>query len=144
MRSSPPPLLRLLLATYAVASLPLSTAASRVQASSTSQLASTAGVTRPTAITASTRGGHSDHRRAASTRGGLLGRHDRRRAVLSQAAGAALGLAASAPPASAALTKESEWPLWLALPVAPYSRRKTIRREVGPGVWAFDQLIGIY
>ena len=140
-RSSPPPLLRLLLAINAAASLPLSTAASRVQASSTSQLASTAGVTRPTAITA--RGGHSDHRRAASTRGGLLGRHDRRRAVLSQAAGA-LGLAASAPPASAALTKESEWPLWLALPVAPYSRRKTIRREVGPGVWAFDQLIGIY
>jgi len=131
MRSSPPPLLRLLLAAYAAASLPLRTAASRVQASSTSQLASTAGVTRPTAIT-------------ASTRGGLLGRHDRRRAVLSQAAGAALGLAASAPPASAALTKESEWPLWLALPVAPYSRRKTIRREVGPGVWAFDQLIGIY
>ncbi|EOD38128.1 hypothetical protein EMIHUDRAFT_200596 [Emiliania huxleyi CCMP1516] len=62
----------------------------------------------------------------------------------SRAAGATLGIAASAPPASAALTKESEWPLWLALPVAPYSRRKTIRREVVPGVWAFDQLIGIY
>jgi hypothetical protein len=47
-------------------------------------------------------------------------------------------------PAQAAITQDANWPLWLALPVAPYSRRKTIRRGVGPGVWAFDQLIGIY
>ena len=40
--------------------------------------------------------------------------------------------------------EESYWPLWPALPVAPYSRRKTIRRDVGPGVWTFDQMIGIY
>ena len=70
-----------------------------------------------------------------------------RRALLSRGTAAGAGaLAAAAVPgaAQAAITKDSEWPLWLALPVAPYSRRKTIRREVGPGVWAFDQLIGIY
>ena len=31
------------------------------------------------------------------------------------------------PNAFAALGPESNWPLWLALPVAPYARRKTIR-----------------
>ena len=71
-----------------------------------------------------------------------------RRAALSHgaAAGAAALAAAALPPQSAhaAITAESNWPLWPALPVAPYSRRKTIRREIGPGVWAFDQLIGIY
>ena len=56
----------------------------------------------------------------------------------------ALAAAIAPGAAQAAITKDSEWPLWLALPVAPYSRRKTIRREVGPGVWAFEQLIGIY
>ena len=44
----------------------------------------------------------------------------------------------------AAITQDSNWPLWPALPVAPYSRRKTIRREIGPGVWAFEQILGIY
>ena len=70
-----------------------------------------------------------------------------RRSLLSKAAiGAGAGaLAATAPKAALAeITKDSEWPLWPALPVAPYSRRKTIRRELSPGVWAFDQLIGIY
>ena len=47
-------------------------------------------------------------------------------------------------PTHATMTKDSEWPLWTALPVAPYSRRKTIVRHVGPGVYVFDQLIGIY
>ena len=59
-----------------------------------------------------------------------------RRAALSRsaAAGASAVAAAIVPGAAqAAITKDSEWPLWLALPVAPYSRRKTIRREVGPG-----------
>ena len=42
------------------------------------------------------------------------------------------------------MTADSNWPLWPALPVAPYSKRRTIRYEVGDGVWAFDQLIGIY
>eukprot|EP00549_Striatella_unipunctata_P015781 CAMPEP_0118705220 /NCGR_PEP_ID=MMETSP0800-20121206/19742_1 /TAXON_ID=210618 ORGANISM="Striatella unipunctata, Strain CCMP2910" /NCGR_SAMPLE_ID=MMETSP0800 /ASSEMBLY_ACC=CAM_ASM_000638 /LENGTH=405 /DNA_ID=CAMNT_0006607341 /DNA_START=751 /DNA_END=1966 /DNA_ORIENTATION=+ len=46
--------------------------------------------------------------------------------------------------ANARIGKDSEWPLWIALPVAPYSKRKTIRRNIGPGVWTFDQLIGIY
>lgn len=46
--------------------------------------------------------------------------------------------------ARAAITKESNWPLWTALPVAPFNRRRTIRYEIAPGVYAFDQLIGIY
>lgn len=64
-----------------------------------------------------------------------------RRSALATAAGALLAPAA----ASATMTSDSDWPLWTALPVAPYSRRRTIRYEVDPGrVWAFDQLIGIY
>lgn len=59
--------------------------------------------------------------------------------------GGALGVLASfSRSAQATLGPESNWPLWLALPVAPYSRRKTIRYEVGPKAWAFDQTIGIY
>ena len=70
-----------------------------------------------------------------------------RRAVLSRAAAASAGaLTVSGAPhaAQAAITEDSEWPLWLALPVAPYSRKKTIRRELAPKVWAFDQMLGIY
>jgi hypothetical protein len=47
-------------------------------------------------------------------------------------------------PEAQAMTKDSNWPLWTALPVAPFSRRRTIRYEVAPGVFAFDQIIGIY
>lgn len=46
--------------------------------------------------------------------------------------------------ADAEITAESTWPLWPALPVAPYGRRKTIRRQVADGVYCFDQAIGIY
>jgi hypothetical protein len=53
-------------------------------------------------------------------------------------------LTSNTPAAQAEITKESEWPLWTALPVAPYARRKTIRKQVCTGVWTFDQLIGIY
>ena len=42
------------------------------------------------------------------------------------------------------MTSDSNWPLWTALPVAPFSRRRTIRYEVAPGVFAFDQMIGVY
>ena len=66
---------------------------------------------------------------------------DRRSLLLSTAA---LSVATMATPAQAEITKDSMWPLWPALPVAPYSRRKTIRRQIAPGVWTFDQLIGIY
>ncbi|QDZ18396.1 hypothetical protein A3770_01p09140 [Chloropicon primus] len=55
-----------------------------------------------------------------------------------------LSQASWAPPSLATLGPESSWPLWLALPVAPYSRRKTIRTKVAPKVWTFDQSIGIY
>ena len=70
-----------------------------------------------------------------------------RRSLFSKAtmAAAALVTANVAPPsAEAVITKESNWPLWTALPVAPFNRRRTIRYEVGPGVYAFDQMIGIY
>ena len=65
-----------------------------------------------------------------------LGSSSRRAALSRSAAAGASAVAAAIAPgaAQAAITKDSEWPLWLALPVAPYSRRKTIRREVGPGV----------
>jgi hypothetical protein len=46
--------------------------------------------------------------------------------------------------ANAEITKDSNWPLWTALPVAPYSKRKTIMKKITDGVYIFDQLIGIY
>ena len=71
-----------------------------------------------------------------------------RRSLLSQAtttAAAALTTCMMAPlPSSATIGKDSYWNLWPALPVAPFARRRTIRYEVGPKVWAFDQMIGIY
>ena len=39
---------------------------------------------------------------------------------------------------------DTYWPLWPALPIFPFSQRKTLVREVTDGVWTFDQLIGIY
>jgi hypothetical protein len=53
----------------------------------------------------------------------------------------------STPAVAAATTKDAAYyyyPNWLALPVFPFSQRKTLRRQVTPGVWTFDQLIGIY
>lgn len=42
------------------------------------------------------------------------------------------------------MTSDATWPLWTALPVAPYSRKRTIFSDLGNGVYTFDQLIGIY
>ncbi|CAB9504339.1 expressed unknown protein [Seminavis robusta] len=69
-----------------------------------------------------------------------------RRSYLGKAAAmAAATLFTNAPVAHGEITEDSQWPLWPALPVAPYSRRRTIRQEVVPGaVWTFDQVIGIY
>ena len=72
-----------------------------------------------------------------------------RRSLLSRATalgvGALAGATTTAPgSASAAISADAEWPLWPALPVAPYSRRKTVRREVVPNVFVFDQFIGVY
>jgi hypothetical protein len=71
-----------------------------------------------------------------------------RRSYLAAVGAAAVGTTATtfAPRAAVAeIGSDSQWPLWPALPVAPYSRRRTIREEVVPGkVWIFDQLIGIY
>ena len=71
-----------------------------------------------------------------------------RRVVLRRALGAAGGAAAaalgSAAPAEASL-EGTDWPLWPALPLAPYGQRKTVQREVVPGkVWTFDQMLGVF
>lgn len=66
------------------------------------------------------------------------------RVILTTSSALLTGLDTHIPPASATITKDSNWNLWPALPVAPYSRRRTIRYEVSDGVWAFDQMIGIY
>jgi len=40
--------------------------------------------------------------------------------------------------------KEHSWGFWFLVPLYPYRRRRTLRREVVPGsVWTFDQLQGI-
>lgn len=69
-----------------------------------------------------------------------------RRSILRKAAAAGFGALAgvSAPDTAQAISKDAEWPLWPALPVAPFSRRKTLRREAGPKVWVFDQFLGVY
>jgi len=46
--------------------------------------------------------------------------------------------------ANAEITSDSNWPLWTALPVAPYAKRKTIMKKIADDVYIFDQLIGIY
>lgn len=73
--------------------------------------------------------------------------NNRRRNLLSTAAaafGAVVSAINSPAAAEAAITKDSDWPLWTALPVAPFNRRRTIRYQIGSGLYAFDQLIGIY
>jgi hypothetical protein len=67
-----------------------------------------------------------------------------RRSLLSSVAACTLALVANPDAAQAEITADSMWPLWTALPVAPYSRRRTLRKKVADGVWTFDQLIGIY
>ena len=65
--------------------------------------------------------------------------------VAATASVAALTTLGAPDAALATIGPESDWPLWTALPVAPYSKRKTIRIEaVKNKVWTFDQIIGIY
>ena len=45
--------------------------------------------------------------------------------------------------ANAEITSDSNWPLWTALPVAPYAKRKTIMKKIADDVYIFDQLIGM-
>jgi hypothetical protein len=41
-------------------------------------------------------------------------------------------------------SKDWSWPFWLALPLYPYGKRRTLRREVvKDSIWTFDQLHGI-
>ena len=94
-----------------------------------------------------TKNHHISHQRLASsakddehsTNGGM----DRRSVVASSIAAASAALLSPSEPVNA-MTKDSEWPLWTALPVAPYSKRRTIMKEIANGVYTFDQLIGIY
>lgn len=67
-----------------------------------------------------------------------------RRQLLAGALATAASVSAPGTPARAAIGSESQWPLRLALPVAPFSKKKTVRAEAGPGVWTFDQCLGIY
>lgn len=63
-----------------------------------------------------------------------------RRALL-----AAAGLSCATPMAAKASFEGAEWPLWRALPLAPYERRKTVMEEAIPGrVWTFEQLLGVF
>jgi hypothetical protein len=42
-------------------------------------------------------------------------------------------------------SQDLAWPYWFTVPIYPYGRRKTIRREVIKGhIWTFDQLQGIF
>ena len=61
-----------------------------------------------------------------------------------RAALAAFSLTTLPTAARADIGPDSQYNLWPALPVAPYSRRKTIRRQIKDDVWVFDQIIGIY
>jgi len=51
-------------------------------------------------------------------------------------------LTAHSEKATASISEDAQWRLWAALPIAPYSNRKPIRREVGPSVWMFEQIFG--
>ena len=71
-----------------------------------------------------------------------------RRALLSGVAAAAAALTsqpASAVARAASFPKDARWPLWPALPLAPYGKRKTIRREaLARRVWTFEQILGVF
>lgn len=42
-------------------------------------------------------------------------------------------------------TEGARWPLWPALPLAPYGLRRTVVTELVPNrLWTFDQLIGVF
>lgn len=85
------------------------------------------------------------HPSAAAQEVGLL-----RRSILTNMTAGCLGmLTFRALPSSASTPKDLQWPAsTLDVSKFPYvlsnSERKTIRREVGPRIWAFDQNIGIY
>ena len=67
-----------------------------------------------------------------------------RRRLLQGAAAALVGTAAPNS-AHAELSPSTNYPLWPALPLAPYGKRKTLMREAVPGkVWTFDQLFGVF
>jgi len=86
---------------------------------------------------------HSHPSLTASANDGDNGGINRRSAITSSIAAASAALVSQTAPASA-MTKDSSYKLWTALPVAPYSRRRTIMKEIADGVYTFDQLIGIY
>lgn len=86
-----------------------------------------------------------DHETPADHRQESQQELDRRRLLTNALTTTGIVTALTTPlPAHATITKDALWPLWPALPVAPYSRRRTIFSQVTPGVYIFDQLIGIY
>ena len=66
-----------------------------------------------------------------------------RRSMLSSAV-TTLTTAASVGSDGSKRKDDTYWPLWPALPIFPFSQRKTLVRQVTEGIWTFDQLIGIY
>ena len=69
----------------------------------------------------------------------------RREACAAAATSAAATLASGLPAPAHASFDGAEWRLWPALPLAPYSRRKTLMHELVPGtVWSFEQLLGVF
>lgn len=68
-----------------------------------------------------------------------------RRSFMSLVASAAATATVAVPKAGASPSdSDTYWPNWLALPVFPFDQRKTYMEQVGPRVWTFDQVIGIY
>lgn len=71
------------------------------------------------------------------------GRPNRRGLLAAAAAGATIAALPRA--AQASIGRSSNWPLWPALPLAPYGKRKTLLREAVPGrVWTFEQMLGVF
>lgn len=88
----------------------------------------------------------------AESKGDTRPQDMRRRSLLTEVCKAAvvtgassLGLIAGGPQPAYASFDGAQWPLWPALPLAPYGKRKTIRREASPNkVWVFDQMFGVF
>ena len=42
-------------------------------------------------------------------------------------------------------SEDQNWAWWLLLPLYPFGRRRTLRRELVPGhIWSFEQLQGVF
>ena len=83
--------------------------------------------------------------RGTSSRGTSAARRSVLQRALGVTGGAAAAALSGAAPAQARLDASTNWALWPALPLAPYSKRKTAMAEAVPGkIWTFDQLLGVF